>query len=97
MIDVSSVKELARRWYPRVYFASPAKIGGRDRGLIDEAIGLAETLKDAAARSGIARTIVLSSIKAISGRSGAVAHRQLALSQPCWRRLARLLARRQRQ
>src|SRR5260370_40356673 len=28
MIDVSSVKELARRWYPRVYFASPAKIGG---------------------------------------------------------------------
>src|SRR5260370_42462283 len=29
MIDVSSVKERARRWYPRVYFASPAKIGGR--------------------------------------------------------------------
>ena len=25
MIDVSSIKELARRWYPRVYFASPAK------------------------------------------------------------------------
>src|SRR5215475_7242613 len=23
MIDVSSIKELARRWYPRVYFASP--------------------------------------------------------------------------
>ncbi len=25
MIDVSSVKELARRWYPRAYFASPKK------------------------------------------------------------------------
>src|ERR1700691_2411067 len=23
MVDVSSIKELARRWYPRVYFASP--------------------------------------------------------------------------
>jgi oligoribonuclease len=34
MIDVSSVKELARRWYPRVYFASPAKIGGH-RALAD--------------------------------------------------------------
>jgi len=28
MIDVSSIKELARRWYPRAYFASPAKVGG---------------------------------------------------------------------
>ena len=26
-IDVSSIKELARRWYPRVYFAAPAKTG----------------------------------------------------------------------
>ena len=34
MIDVSSVKELARRWYPRAYFASPAKIGGH-RALAD--------------------------------------------------------------
>ncbi|ADD41131.1 Exonuclease RNase T and DNA polymerase III [Stackebrandtia nassauensis DSM 44728] len=25
MIDVSSVKELTRRWYPRVYFAQPPK------------------------------------------------------------------------
>lgn len=25
MIDVSSVKELARRWYPRVYFGQPPK------------------------------------------------------------------------
>jgi oligoribonuclease len=34
MIDVSSIKELARRWYPRVYFASPAKNGGH-RALAD--------------------------------------------------------------
>jgi oligoribonuclease len=34
LIDVSSVKELARRWYPRVYFASPDKHGGH-RALAD--------------------------------------------------------------
>jgi oligoribonuclease len=28
MVDVSSIKELARRWYPRVYFNAPAKTGG---------------------------------------------------------------------
>lgn len=34
VIDVSSIKELARRWYPRVYFASPEKNGGH-RALAD--------------------------------------------------------------
>jgi oligoribonuclease len=34
IIDVSSIKELARRWYPRVYFASPEKRGGH-RALAD--------------------------------------------------------------
>ena len=34
IIDVSSIKELARRWYPRVYFASPEKHGGH-RALAD--------------------------------------------------------------
>jgi len=34
MIDVSSIKELSRRWYPRVYFASPVKNGGH-RALAD--------------------------------------------------------------
>ena len=34
MVDVSSVKELARRWYPRAYYASPAKNGGH-RALAD--------------------------------------------------------------
>ncbi len=40
-VDVSSIKELARRWYPRVYFASPEKTGnhralGDIRDSIDE-------------------------------------------------------------
>src|SRR5580704_2284310 len=34
MVDVSSIKELARRWYPRAYFASPKKDGGH-RALAD--------------------------------------------------------------
>jgi oligoribonuclease len=34
MVDVSSIKELVRRWYPRVYFASPPKRGGH-RALAD--------------------------------------------------------------
>ena len=34
MIDVSSIKELARRWYPRVYFAQPQK-GLAHRALAD--------------------------------------------------------------
>lgn len=33
-IDVSSIKELARRWYPRVYYNAPAKHGGH-RALAD--------------------------------------------------------------
>jgi oligoribonuclease len=27
LVDVSSIKELARRWFPRVYFAAPSKVG----------------------------------------------------------------------
>jgi oligoribonuclease len=34
MVDVSSIKELARRWYPRAYFAAPEKHGGH-RALAD--------------------------------------------------------------
>ena len=34
MVDVSSVKELARRWYPRIYFNAPQK-GGGHRALAD--------------------------------------------------------------
>ena len=34
IVDVSSIKELARRWYPRTYFAAPAKAGSH-RALAD--------------------------------------------------------------
>ena len=34
LLDVSSVKEIARRWYPRVYFGTPAKVGNH-RALSD--------------------------------------------------------------
>jgi len=33
-VDVSSIKELAKRWYPRAYFASPSKNSGH-RALAD--------------------------------------------------------------
>ena len=33
-VDVSSIKELSRRWYPRAYFSSPAKRGNH-RALAD--------------------------------------------------------------
>ena len=33
-VDVSSIKELAKRWFPRAYFNAPAKNGGH-RALAD--------------------------------------------------------------
>jgi oligoribonuclease len=33
-IDVSTIKELSKRWYPRVYFQAPKKDGGH-RALAD--------------------------------------------------------------
>jgi oligoribonuclease len=41
MVDVSSIKELARRWFPRAYFAAPAKTGGH-RALGDIRDSIAE-------------------------------------------------------
>ena len=34
MVDVSSIKELAKRWFPRAYYSSPEK-GGGHRALAD--------------------------------------------------------------
>ncbi len=34
IVDVSSIKELSRRWYPRAYFKAPAKRGNH-RALAD--------------------------------------------------------------
>jgi oligoribonuclease len=41
VIDVSSIKELSRRWYPRAYFNAPQKSGGH-RALADIRESIAE-------------------------------------------------------
>jgi oligoribonuclease len=41
IVDVSSIKELVRRWYPRVYFSSPVKTGNH-RALADIKESIAE-------------------------------------------------------
>ena len=41
IIDVSSIKELSRRWFPRAYFAAPTKSGGH-RALADIRESIAE-------------------------------------------------------
>ncbi len=41
IIDVSSIKELSRRWFPRAYFAAPEKNGGH-RALADIRESIAE-------------------------------------------------------
>jgi oligoribonuclease len=82
MIDVSSIKELARRWYPRVYFASPAKKGGH-RALADiqesidelryyrEALFVPQPGPDTATARSIAASIGAEPIGAESGAEAA--------------------------
>jgi len=41
IVDVSSIKELTRRWFPRAYFAAPAK-SGNHRALADIAESIDE-------------------------------------------------------
>ena len=41
IIDVSSIKELAHRWFPRAYYNSPKKVGGH-RALADIRESIAE-------------------------------------------------------
>jgi oligoribonuclease len=48
LVDVSSIKELVRRWYPRVYFATPEKRGNhRALGDIRESIAEMRYYRDA--------------------------------------------------
>ncbi len=48
LVDVSSIKELTRRWYPRVYFASPEKKGNhRALGDIRDSISELRFYRDA--------------------------------------------------
>ncbi len=70
IIDVSSIKELARRWYPRVYFNAPKKSGGH-RALADiresiaelryyrEAVFVAQPGPDSATAKALARPHVI--------------------------------------
>ncbi|MBD5787197.1 oligoribonuclease [Cellulosimicrobium terreum] len=79
IIDVSSVKELSRRWYPRAYFASPEKHGGH-RALADilesidelryyrEAVFVPRPGPDTAAARAIAERVAATSV----GRDRAV-------------------------
>jgi oligoribonuclease len=41
VVDVSSLKELVRRWYPKLYYSAPAKTGGH-RALGDTQDSIAE-------------------------------------------------------
>ena len=78
MVDVSSVKELARRWYPRAYYASPAKHGGH-RALADiresvrelryyrEAVFVPEPGPDSATARQIAARLTESRARGTSG------------------------------
>jgi oligoribonuclease len=48
LVDVSSIKEMVRRWYPRVYFATPEKHGNhRALGDIRESIAELRYYRDA--------------------------------------------------
>lgn len=48
LVDVSSVKEIARRWYPHAYFASPEKTGNhRALGDIRDSIAELRYYRDA--------------------------------------------------
>lgn len=49
LLDVSSIKEIVRRWYPRVYFAAPEKNGNhRALGDVRESIAELRYYRDAA-------------------------------------------------
>ena len=89
MVDVSSIKELARRWYPRAYFASPEKHGGH-RALADiresirelqyyrEAVFVPPPGPDTATARSIAARYGESATSATSGGGAASAERAAA-------------------
>ncbi|MBD7980894.1 oligoribonuclease [Oerskovia sp. Sa2CUA9] len=84
IVDVSSIKELARRWYPRVYFASPAKTGGH-RALGDildsidelryyrEALFVPQPGTDSKTAKAVAERIKETSVSKSIGASGTAA------------------------
>ena len=70
IIDVSSIKELSRRWYPRVYFNAPKKAGrpprpcrhqGVDRGtaVLPQAVFVPQPGPDSATAKALAEAHVV--------------------------------------
>lgn len=88
IVDVSSIKELAKRWYPRAYFAAPEKTGGH-RALgdiydsIDELRYYRAVLmpEGAGPSSDEAKTISQKVLADLTSARAAKAHTQLAQSQ----------------
>nr|WP_294694752.1 oligoribonuclease [uncultured Friedmanniella sp.] len=80
-IDVSSIKELARRWFPRAYYSSPAK-SGNHRALADvrESIEELRYYRDAVfvprpgPDSATAKEIASRHAGALTGANGVPAH-----------------------
>ena len=80
-VDVSSVKELARRWFPRAYYSSPAK-SGNHRALADvqESIEELRYYRDAVfvprpgPDSATSKEIASRHAGALTGATRAVAH-----------------------
>jgi oligoribonuclease len=83
IVDVSSIKELARRWYPRVYYNSPIK-SGNHRALADiresieelkyyrAAIFVAQPGPDSATAKSLASNFTLPTTAASAGARGDV-------------------------
>lgn len=79
VVDVSTIKELARRWYPRAYFQSPAKTGNH-RALGDildsinelryyrQAVFVPEPGPDSDSAKGIAASVLESPAGSTSGQ-----------------------------
>jgi oligoribonuclease len=80
-VDVSSIKELARRWFPRAYYSSPAK-SGNHRALADvrESIEELRYYRDAVfvprpgPDSATAKEIASRHAGALTGANGVAAH-----------------------
>ena len=60
LIDVSSIKELAKRWYPRAYFSTPTKTGNhRALGDVRDSIAELRHYRQAIMVPGAAETTIV--------------------------------------
>ena len=89
IVDVSSIKELSRRWFPRAYFAAPTKRGNH-RALADiqESIEELRYYRDTVfvpspgPESDVARAIALKHGGALTGLTGEPAPAAAATDEP---------------